>query len=273
MSRGTEALTAAFLKARDEGRTALVAYLMGGDPTCGTAFSERARALVAGGADLIEVGIPFSDPAADGPTIQAAGVRALATGVRVQQVLDDVRSLRDGGVNIPIVAMTYANIAFVRGYDVFAHALAEAGFDGAIIPDVPLEEATPLADAMAAHGLALVLLVAPTTPPGRLEAVAKASRGFLYVVGTLGTTGARDELAPGTLSLVERVAPVAAVAGIPFALGFGVSRPEHVTALARAGAGGVVVGSALVARIGEGMAPDELARFVRSLADATHRGA
>ncbi|MBW3582451.1 MAG: tryptophan synthase subunit alpha [Euryarchaeota archaeon] len=262
---GRERIQAAFTRAREEKRGVLVAYLMGGDPGPGDDVAYL-QALIDGGVDLIEVGIPFSDPMADGPTIQKAATRALAAGTRPKDVLAGVRRLRDAGVAVPIVVMTYANIPYTMTWAGYARALREAGVDGTIIPDLPVDECAPLSAAMADEGLANILLAAPMTTGERLERVAKTSQGFLYLVGSYGTTGARDSLAEETLGLVEAAAPAARRAGIPLAVGFGVSQAEHVRSLIESGADGVVVGSALVRLVEERRGPEEVRDAVARLA-------
>ena len=239
---------------------------MGGDPDPKRAGAYLAAA-VEGGADLLEVGIPFSDPVADGPTIQRAAVRALAAGVRPTDVLSSVKALRGRGVTTPIVAMTYANIPFAMGYDAYAAALSAHGVDGTIIPDMPVDEAGPLAAALEKQGLAMILLAAPLTRGPRLARIATATRGFLYLVGSFGTTGARGALAPETLGLLRNTLPAARAAGVPLAVGFGVSTPEHVSTLVANGADGVVVGSALVQLVEEGAEPAAVTGAVRRLAE------
>ncbi|GAC1299414.1 MAG: tryptophan synthase subunit alpha [Myxococcales bacterium] len=231
----------AFARAKAEGRTALVCYLMGGDPDL--AGSEALLlALDQAGADVIEVGIPFSDPIADGPTLQAASMRALAGGASVKALLASVGRLR-GRLRAPLVAMGYMNPIEAMGGDRFAKAAAEAGFSGCIVPDLPLEESAPLRDALLAQGIELVPLVAPTTGKDRLAAIARTARGFIYTVTVTGVTGARAELPP---DLAERLRELRALSPVPVAAGFGISRPEHAAAL-KGLADGVVVGDALFA--------------------------
>jgi tryptophan synthase alpha chain len=260
---GTERIRRAFDAATQKGRSALITYLMGGDPGPGRC-APYLRALADAGVDILEVGIPFSDPVADGPTIQAAAVRARRAGTRTTDVLAEIKGLRDEGVDTPVVVMTYANIPYTMGYDAFAKALATHGIDGAIIPDIPVDEAEPFRVAMNAHGRAHVLLAAPLTKGERLERITRTTDGFLYLIGSFGTTGARDRLAPETLDVLAEACPVARAAGVPIAVGFGVSTPEQVQGLVDGGADGIVVGSALVAMVGEGKTPE-------ALQDAVHR--
>jgi tryptophan synthase alpha chain len=213
-------------------------YLMGGFPDL-AASRGIGEAYAAAGADLIELGVPFSDPLADGPVIQAAGTAALDAGATV----DDV--LRVGGAlasSVPVVAMVYANVVLARGPEAFARDLAASGISGLIVPDLPMEEAPALLAACDAEGVALVPLVAPTTTDERLAEIGARARGFLYTVSVTGTTGERNAL-DGLAAVVARAR---AHAGVPVAVGFGISTPEQAATAAAAGADGVIVGSRLV---------------------------
>jgi tryptophan synthase alpha chain len=225
-------LSDAFVK----GHTALVCYAMGGDGDTAALL----RAIDEAGADVIELGLPFSDPIADGPVLQAAATRALAAGTTLRGLLAMAARLR---LRAPVVAMGYVNPIESFGHKAFAQALREAGLSGAIVPDLPMEEAGPLRDALSAEGLDLVPLVAPTTPAGRAAAIAKTARGFLYYVSVTGVTGARAGLPD---DLQNRLAELRALSPVPVAVGFGISRPEHAAAL-KGKADGIVVGTALVA--------------------------
>jgi len=240
------------------GRTGLVCYAMGGDPTL-TATEELLRAIDGEGADVIEIGLPFSDPIADGPTLQAAATRALRGGASLGRLLDVVGRLR---LRAPLVAMGYMNPVESMGSPAFARALAQAGVAGAIIPDLPLEEAAPLRADLAGVGVDLVPLIAPTTGPERAAAIARQARGFLYYVSVTGVTGARAEL---PADLAARLRELRALSPVPVAVGFGISRPEQAAAL-RGLADGVVVGSALVAAHHQGgvRAAAELVRGLRA---------
>lgn len=243
-------------------KPALLGYVMAGDPDAPGALA-HARALLPH-VDVLEIGVPFSDPVADGPVIERAAVRALAGGAKLDDALQLARALRALDPSKPLVLMTYYNPVFRRGVDRFARACREAGVDGVILPDVPLEESEGPGAALAREKVDLVQLASPASGPERLARLAKATRGFLYVVSSFGVTGARDALPPETRETVERAK--AACAGVtPFAVGFGVSKPEHVAMLRDAGADGVVIGSAIVARIEKGEPADEVAAFVRSL--------
>jgi len=227
----------AFSRARAENRAALIAYLMAGDPSL-SATVDLIRAAVDGGADIIELGFAYSDPLADGPTIAGAAERALASGITFDATLAmDVRQF-----DVPVVAFGYWNPILVRGPARTAARLAAAGYAGAIIADLPPEEGQAMHDACEREGLALPLLVAPTTPPQRLAKIARASTGFVYAVSRLGVTGARTDLNGGIAGLVARIKRET---GLPVAVGFGISSAEQVEEVARF-ADGVVVGSALV---------------------------
>lgn len=257
MSRISEA----FARAEQERRAALVAYVMAGEPDL-KADVDHARAVLAE-ADVLEIGVPFSDPVADGPTIERAATRALARGATLQHALALARQLRAESPK-PILLMTYYNPVLQRGLDRFAREAADAGVDGVILPDVPLEESAMPKEALRAAGLALVQLASPATPPERFAKLARATEGFLYVVSSFGVTGARDALPPESVETVKRAA-AACGGAVPFAVGFGVSKPEHVRQLHDAGAPGVVVGSAIVGRVEKGESPEALRAFVRSL--------
>ena len=226
----------AFAAARAEGRTALVAYAMGGDGDTAALLT----AIDNAGADVIELGLPFSDPIADGPVLQAAATRAIAAKKTLRDLLSMASRLR---LRAPMVAMGYMNPIESMGSRAFANVLREAELCGAIVPDLPLEEAQPLRDDLAAEGLDLVPLVAPTTSRDRAAQIARTARGFLYYVSVTGVTGARAAL-PGDLE--ARLKELRALSPAPVAVGFGISRPEQAAAL-KGKADGVVVGSALVA--------------------------
>lgn len=246
-------LSEAFARAKAEGRTALVCYAMGGDGDT----TALLRAIDEAGADVIELGLPFSDPIADGPVLQAAATRALGSGATVRSVLKDASGLK---LRAPMVAMGYVNPIESMGNAKFAQVLREGGFSGAIVPDVPLEEAQPLREALAAEELDLIPLVAPTTPRERAAAIAKSARGFLYSVSVTGVTGARAAL---PADLEQRLAELRAISPVPVAVGFGISKPEDAARL-RGKADGVVVGSALVA-VHHDRGVAAAAEFVRAL--------
>ena len=234
---GHDAIAAAF--ALRSGEAALMPYVMGGFPDMQTSRA-IGEAYAANGADLIELGVPYSDPLADGPVIHAAGSAALAAGATLDGVLEVAAALSR---RVPVVLMCYVNVVLARGAERFAQALREAAVSGLIVPDLPLHEAAEVRAACDAAGLALVPLVAPTTPDERLAAIVAGARGFVYVVSVVGTTGERDALAAHVKGLLARVK---ALAGVPVAIGFGISTPGQAAQAAAAGADGVIVASRLV---------------------------
>lgn len=230
-----------FERLRREGRCALMPFVMAGDPDLATTRAVL-LALQANGADLIELGIPYSDPLADGPVIQAAAGRALAARTTPALVLEMLASLR-GPLTIPVVLFTYSNPLLNRGMEAFCAAAAAAGAAGLVVPDLPLEEAEKLSPIATVHGLDLVLLVAPTTPPERMARIHAASRGFTYLVSVTGVTGERASLEARVEPLVRQLR---AEGGTPVAVGFGIAGPEQAHQVKAWGADGAIVGSALV---------------------------
>jgi tryptophan synthase alpha chain len=256
VSAGERRIAAAFATAREDGRrAALMPYLMGGFPDL-----EGSRAIgeayADAGADLVELGIPFSDPLADGPVIQAAGTRALAAGATVGGVLGVAEALAR---RLPVVVMCYANHVLAHGPEAFAARLAAAGASGLIVPDLPLEEAPAVLEACDVAGVALVPLVAPTTPDERLARIGARARGFVYTVSVTGTTGERRSLEDAFAGVVARAK---AATSTPVALGFGISTPAQAAAAATAGADGVIVGSRLVRAAAEADDPPAAVRDV-----------
>ncbi len=234
---GLQRIAEAF--AATDGRAALMPYLMGGFPT----LQESARigeACVQAGADLVELGVPYSDPLADGPVIHHAGTRALQAGVSIAGVLEVARALAP---RVPVVLMCYANMVLAPGARAFVERLERTGACGLIVPDLPLEEAGEVAQACEACGLALVPLVAPTTTPERLRMIGASARGFLYAVSVVGTTGERRALGQQVADVVARAK---AATDVPVAIGFGIATPEQARQAAEAGADGVIVGTRLV---------------------------
>ena len=233
-------------------RAALMPYLMGGFPT----LAESARigeAYVRAGADVIELGMPYSDPLADGPVIHDAGTRALEAGANVAGVLEVARTLAP---SVPVVLMCYANMVFAPGVEAFVERLARTGACGLIVPDLPHGEAPEVPAACERSGIALVPLVAPTTPPERLAAIGAQARGFIYTVSVVGTTGERRALGE---HFAEVVARTKAATEVPVAVGFGISTPEQAAQAAGAGADGVIVGTRLVRAAAESENPAESA--------------
>ena len=233
-----------FAALKAQNRAGLVTYVMAGDPGA-AATLEILQGLPGAGADLIELGFPFSDPMAEGPTIQRASQRGLASGMTLQGTLDLVRAFRAGDPDTPVILMGYLNPVLNRGFEPFAQAAAAAGVDGLIIVDCPPEEAGPLSDALEPAGIALIRLAAPTTDDARLPAVVRRTSGFLYYVSVAGVTGVKsaavDDVAPA-------VARLRAASGLPVAVGFGIRTPEQAAAVARV-ADAAVVGSVLVDEI------------------------
>jgi len=243
---GIERIAAAF--AASDRRAALMPYLMGGFPTLERSV-EIGEAYVGAGVELIELGVPYSDPLADGPVIHAAGTQALAHGATLAGVLEVARTL---SASVPVVLMCYANMVLAPGAEAFVERLARTGACGLIVPDLPVGEAPEVLEACDAHGLALVPLVAPTTTPERLALIGRQARGFLYTVSVVGTTGEREALAD---RFAEIVARAKASTAVPVALGFGIGTPEQARMAADAGADGVIVGTRLVRAASE--APED----------------
>ncbi len=254
-----------FAALKDQGKTAFVAYIMAGDPDQATSL-EIMRGLPEAGVDIIELGIPFTDPMADGPTIQLAGQRALAAGQTLQKTLDMAAEFRKGDDTTPIVLMGYYNPIYNRGVTRFLQDAKAAGVDGLIVVDLPPEEDDELCIPAQKAGLNFIRLAIPTTDDMRLPKVLTNTSGFVYYVSITGITGAAEAQAA---DVAPDVARIKAATDLPVAVGFGIKTPETSAAIA-AIADGVVVGSAIVDLIGQGKSPAEVLRFVRSLTDAAH---
>ena len=264
---GARRIAAAFAAARDTGRTALVPYIVAGYPDAATSL-RIAIAAIDAGADLLEVGLPYSDPLADGATLQRASQVALAAGATLDGSLRLIEEIAAARPATPIVPMGYAN-QFLGGGDgaEAARRLATAGASGVIVADLTPDEGASFEERAREHGLAVVYLVAPTTPPARRAAIAARSGGFLYCVSLVGVTGARSALPTSVGRLVRDVVRVSPV---PVGVGFGVSKPAHVRAITKAGAAGVIVASALVDALGpDGTDVARMERLVRDLAAAS----
>ena len=253
----TTRLDMTFARLRERGERALMPYFTAGDPS----LAETRRLVMAAeraGADVVELGVPFSDPIADGPVVQRAGTRALAAGASLPRVLELVAGLRADGLKLPIALMTYYNPVLAFGLKSFTRTALDAGADGVIVPDLPYEEAEPA-------GLDLVQFVAPTSTPARVKVIARLSRGFIYVVSVLGITGERRQLPP---ELDAQIRTLRLVTTKPVCVGFGVSTPEQVAAVGKL-ADGVIVGSAIVRLIerhtGDPALIDEVAKFIAAL--------
>jgi len=245
-------IDARFAALKAEGRAAFVAYVMAGDPDAATAAAIL-KGLPAAGADLIELGFPFSDPMAEGPPIQRAAQRALAQGMTLAGTLDLVRGFRAGDTATPLILMGYMNPLVTWGFEAFANAAADAGVDGLIVVDCPPEEAGPLAAALDAAGVSLIRLATPTTDDERLKVVVKRTSGFVYYVSVAGVTGVKEADAAAVAPHVERVRRAS---GLPVAVGFGIKTPERASAIARV-SDAVVVGSALVDEVAEALDMNE----------------
>ena len=244
---------------------AFIAFITCGDPDLGTT-AECVRAAVDGGADLIELGIPFSDPTAEGPVIQSANARALAGGVTTDKIFAMVKELRRD-VSVPMVFMTYANVVYSYGIERFCDRCVEAGIDGMILPDVPFEEKEEFAPACRERGLSFISLIAPTSE-NRVAMIAREAEGFLYIVSSMGVTGVRSEITTDIGAMVELVRKSTS---IPCAVGFGISTPEQAAKMA-ALSDGAIVGSAIVRLIHESGpdAPNAVRRYVSSMTRGLH---
>jgi tryptophan synthase alpha chain len=256
-------LAETFAALRKEGRPGLVTYTTAGDPDLSRS-ADLLKALVRAGADVLEVGVPFSDPLADGPVIQRATERALAAGGSLRASLDVIEAVRRD-VSTPIVVFSYANPIVRMGLDRFAERAAQVGVDGVLALDLPIEEADEFREALSRVDIDTIFLLSPTTTSARISRAGELGRGFLYGISRLGVTGARDTVASGAEEMVKRIR---ALTKLPLALGFGISRPEHVAEVGRY-ADAAVVGSALVALIAEASGSPQLIprveEYVRSL--------
>ena len=255
-----------FVRLRAAGERALVPFITAGDPDLDTSEA-LVLAMAESGADLIEIGVPFSDPTAEGPTIQRSSARALAGGTTLRRILGQEKKLRPR-VGVPLLLRGYANPFYSMGAEGFVEAAAEVGVDGIIVVDLPPEEGTALYEAAETRGIDPVLLAAPTTVDSRLQMLASRTRGFLYYVSLTGVTGARTELARGLETDVERIR---SHSDVPVCVGFGISRPEQVKQISRF-ADGVIVGSAVIKKIqqnrGKPGLVKKVGRFVRYLSSA-----
>jgi tryptophan synthase alpha chain len=266
-------IEAKFRELRSRGDGALVAYLTGGDPDP-KSFLNNSIALIEGGADIVEVGIPFSDPIADGPVIQASSMRALSQGATPKGILGLIREL-SSQFPVPFVVLSYYNPILAMGLDRFLKKARESGVDGIVVPDLPVEESDEFRNLALKHNIDNIYLAAPNTSKLRLRTILDRSKGFLYLVSLYGVTGPRDSLSPQALEAVKKVKSLAR-GQIPVSAGFGVSQPEHVSSIIRSGADGAIVGSALVNIVSQHLespneAPDHLKSTVAKLKASTRK--
>ncbi|MBX3062083.1 MAG: tryptophan synthase subunit alpha [Anaerolineae bacterium] len=259
---GLSAIEAMFDRAREQNRATFMPFFTVGYPDYETSI-KALEALVEAGADALEIGIPFSDPLADGPTIQHASQIALNNGITVKHCLEAVRTLRQHGVTIPLVLMGYFNPLMAYGLEQYVKDAAAAGANGFIIPDLPMEEADEFLGYCAHYNLSLTPLLAPTSTPDRIRVVTSKAHGFIYLVSVTGVTGARDTLAPDLADYVRRVRGLTT---LPLTIGFGISTPDHVRLIAEL-ADGVVVASALI-RTTEAEGLEAMQKLARSLREA-----
>ncbi|MFA5771957.1 MAG: tryptophan synthase subunit alpha [Thermoplasmata archaeon] len=258
-------IDAVFQKLGKKRKGALVTYIMAGDPTLQATY-KYVLAMEEAGADIIELGIPFSDPVADGPTIQRAGVRALKSKTTPTGIFNLVRKIRKHS-EVPIVFMTYYNIVHNIGEKEFVKKMKSAGADGLIVPDMPVEESSTLSRICKEYDISLILLVSPASDNKRVAKIVEKTTGFLYVVSTFGVTGERKSISGHTAKLVMRIKPL--TRGVPLGVGFGISTPEHVSHVIKSGANGAVVGSAIVKMIENNKNINDIKRFVKELKYAT----
>jgi len=260
-SHNDDRIKAKFRELQSHGEGALVAYLTGGDPDP-KAFLANSTALIESGADIVEVGIPFSDPIADGPVIQASSMRALSQGATPKGILGLIRELSSQSP-VPFVVLSYYNPILTMGLDRFLTKANESGVDGIVVPDLPVEESEEFRNLALKHDIDNIYLAAPNTSKLRLRTILDRSKGFLYLVSLYGVTGPRDTLSPQALEAVSTVKSLAK-GKIPISAGFGISRPEHVSAIIKSGADGAIVGSALVNIVSQYIEnPDEAADYLR----------
>ncbi len=260
-SHNEDRIEAKFRELRSRGDGVLVAYLTGGDADP-KAFLANSTALIEGGADIVEVGIPFSDPIADGPVIQASSMRALSQGATPKGILGLIRELSSQS-SVPFVVLSYYNPIFAMGLDRFLRKARESGVDGIVVPDLPVEESDEFRNLALKHDIDNIYLAAPNTSKLRLRTILDRSKGFLYLVSLYGVTGPRDSLSPQALEAVKTVKSLAK-GKIPISAGFGISRPEHISAIIQSGADGAIVGSALVHIVSQHLEnPNEASHYLR----------
>lgn len=257
-------LSEKFDRLRDGGEGALIAYITLGDPTPAESLAIAQSLIDSGAVDVLELGVPFSDPIADGPVIQAAVDRALKAGMNTDLAFEIAGALDK---KVPIVYLTYYNIVLQYGIERFAASCEQSGVSGLIVADLPFEENEEVRAACERHGVDYINIVTPNTGPERMRKILKDASGFVYLVSTMGVTGKRKALSQGLQPVVERA--IAAAGGTPVAVGFGISGPEHVSEVLAMGARGAIVGSVIVDMIAKGASAEELNSYVRSLKQAT----
>ncbi|ESR57167.1 hypothetical protein CICLE_v10021275mg [Citrus x clementina] len=263
----TVGLAETFTRLKKQGKVALIPYITAGDPDLSTT-AEALKLLDSCGSDIIELGVPYSDPLADGPVIQAAATRSLARGTNFNAILSMLKEVVPQ-ISCPIALFTYYNPILKRGVDNFMSTVRDIGIRGLVVPDVPLEETESLQKEAMKNKIELVLFTTPTTPTDRMKAIVEASEGFVYLVSSIGVTGARASISGHVQTLLREIKESTTK---PVAVGFGISKPEHVQQVAGWGADGVIVGSAMVKLLGEAQSPEEglkeLEKFAKSLKSA-----
>ncbi|KAK4382704.1 Tryptophan synthase alpha chain, chloroplastic [Sesamum angolense] len=263
----TVGLSETFSRLKQKGKVAFIPYITAGDPDLPTT-AEALKVLDSCGSDIIELGVPYSDPLADGPVIQAAATRSLAGGANFDKIIAMLKEVVPQ-LSCPVALFSYYNPILKRGTEKFMTTLKDTGIHGLVVPDVPLEETEILRKEASNNNIELVLLTTPTTPNTRMKAIVEASEGFVYLVSAVGVTGARASVSDKVQSLLQEIKEET---NKPVAVGFGISKPEHVKQVASWGADGVIVGSAMVRILGEAKSPEEglkeLATFTKSLKSA-----
>lgn len=263
----TVGLSETFTRLREQGKVALIPYITAGDPDLSTT-AQALKVLDSCGSDIIELGVPYSDPLADGPVIQAAATRSLARGTNFNGIISMLKEVVPQ-LTCPVALFSYYNPILKRGTEKFMSIIKDAGVNGLVVPDVPLEETEILRKEAAKKNIELVLLTTPTTPTGRMKAIVEAAEGFVYLVSSVGVTGTRDSVSGRVEDLLKEIKEATTK---PVAVGFGISKPEHVKQVARWGADGVIIGSAIVKLLGEAKSPEEglkgLENFIKSLKSA-----
>nr|XP_025659016.1 tryptophan synthase alpha chain isoform X2 [Arachis hypogaea] len=259
----TVGLSETFTRLKKQGKVAFIPYITAGDPDLSTT-AEALKVLDSCGSDIIELGVPYSDPLADGPVIQAAATRSLAKGTNFDAIISMLKEVVPQ-LSCPIALFTYYNPILKRGTEKFMSTIRDCGVHGLVVPDVPLEETKTLRMEAKNNGIELVLLTTPTTPTNRMKAIVDASEGFVYLVSSVGVTGARASVSDKVQTLLQEIKEATTK---PVAVGFGISKPEHVKQIAGWGADGVIVGSAMVKLLGEANSPQEGLKELENLTNS-----